>query len=237
MRTAIPLLCVLILGCGPSAHRTPQSAAALAGDAPAEPEPPLSDQHPQATAAASDALPPDLGTRKSGNDWPCFLGPTGDSVSSEKGIVAPWPKEGLRLVWQRNMAEGYAMPSISRGRLFLFDRVQNKARLVCLKSETGDLLWTFTYPTEFRDNYGYSGGPRCCPVVDGDRVYIYGSEGMLHCLKAADGRLVWKVDALHDFGVIDRFFGVAGTPSSRATYSWSRSAVVRRAVRTWTRRL
>src|SRR5258708_32441689 len=39
-------------------------------------------------------LPPDLGTRKAGSDWPQFLGPTGDSVSTEKGIVTPWPKDG-----------------------------------------------------------------------------------------------------------------------------------------------
>jgi len=48
--------------------------------------------------------------------------------------------------------------------------------------------------------------------VDGDRVYIFGPEGMLHCVKAADGKLVWKVDTAKDFGVIDRFFGAGSTP-------------------------
>jgi hypothetical protein len=68
-------------------------------------------------------LPPDLRTRLTGSDWPRFLGPTGDSVSTEKGIVSPWPKEGPRLVWHRRIGSGYGMPAISRGRLFLFDRV------------------------------------------------------------------------------------------------------------------
>ena len=175
---------------------------------PVAPEGPV----PNATAAPGDPLPADLRTRASGSDWPGFLGPTGDSVSSEKGIIAPESKEGLRIVWQRRLAESYAMPSISRGRLFLFDRVRDNARLTCLKSETGDELWTFEYPTFFQDNYGYNGGPRCCPVVDGDRVYIFGPEGMLHCLKSADGKLVWKVDTAKDFGVINRFFGVGSTP-------------------------
>src|SRR5262249_28281009 len=44
------------------------------------------------------------------------------------------------------------------------------------------------------------------------RIYIFGPEGMLHCLKAADGKLVWKVDTANEFGVIDRFFGVGSTP-------------------------
>ena len=35
---------------------------------------------------------PDLGTRKKGVDWPRFLGPTGNSLSTETGILTKWPK-------------------------------------------------------------------------------------------------------------------------------------------------
>ena len=165
-----------------------------------------------ADPAPDSASPPDLGTRRAGVDWPRFLGPTGDSVSPEKGIIAPWPKEGPRVVWQTAAVEGYGAATVSRGRLFVFDRIRTGARLRCLKSETGDPLWTFEYPTDYEDMYNYSGGPRCCPVVDGDRVYIYGPEGMLHCLRAEDGKLVWKKDVNADFGVVQNFFGVGSTP-------------------------
>ena len=67
--------------------------------------------------AAAAEEPPDLGTRRQGSDWPRFLGPTGDSVSTETGILTKWPKEGLRVVWSKRKGEGYAMPAISRGRL------------------------------------------------------------------------------------------------------------------------
>jgi outer membrane protein assembly factor BamB len=157
-------------------------------------------------------LPPDLRTRKTGSDWPAFLGPNGDSTSTEKGVVGPWPKNGPRLVWEKKIGAGYAMPVLSRGRLFLFDRERNRARLRCWKSETAEELWAFDYPTDYKDKYGYSGGPRCCPVVDGDRVYAFSPEGMLHCLRAVDGKLVWKVDTAADFGVIQNFFGVGSTP-------------------------
>jgi outer membrane protein assembly factor BamB len=170
---------------------------------------------PLAETVAGDAdedLPADLGTRKGGSDWPGFLGPTGDGKSSEKGIVAPWPAEGLRLVWQRRLGEGYAMPSVSRGRLFLFDRQGDLARLTCLHSETGEFLWEYTYATDYEDHYGYSNGPRCCPVVDGGRVYIFGPEGQLHCVRVRDGRLVWKADTAARFGVVQNFFGVGSTP-------------------------
>jgi outer membrane protein assembly factor BamB len=161
--------------------------------------------------ASKDSIP-DLGTRKFGSDWPRFLGPNGNSTSAEKGIIAPWPKQGLRLVWHKETADGYAMPAISKGRLFLFDRRENTARLTCMKAETGAFLWDFKYPTYYKDKYSYSGGPRCCPVVDGDLVYIYGPEGMLHCLNVLDGKIVWKKDTVKEFNVIQNFFGVGSTP-------------------------
>jgi outer membrane protein assembly factor BamB len=163
--------------------------------------------------AKVNAFPPAFQQPRPGSDWPRFLGPTGDSVSPERGLIAPWPKQGLRVVWKTEVAEGYSPPTIADGKLFLFERVVNQARLRCLKAATGEQLWEFKYPTNYRDKYGYSGGPRCCPIVDEDRVYLYGAEGMLHCLSIKDqGKVLWKVDTLAEFGVMQNFFGVGSTP-------------------------
>jgi outer membrane protein assembly factor BamB len=161
--------------------------------------------------AKSPKVPPAALTH--GTDWPSFLGPAGDSKSSERGILARWPAAGPPLVWQLPLGTGYGMPVIRSGRLFQFDRHGDRARLRCLESKTGNLLWTFEYPSDFQDLYGYDNGPRCSPVADLDRVYIFGAEGMLHCLSAADGKPLWKVDTPAQFGVIQNFFGVGSTPA------------------------
>jgi outer membrane protein assembly factor BamB len=149
---------------------------------------------------------------KDGSDWPRFLGPLGTSVSTEKGIVAPWPKDGPKIVWHRKIGTGYSAPVISKGKLYLFDRKLNSATLTCMKADGGDPLWTFDYPTNYRDKYSYNGGPRCCPVVDGELVFIHGVEGMLHCLNADTGKIVWKLDTVREFGIVQNFFGVGSTP-------------------------
>jgi outer membrane protein assembly factor BamB len=172
----------------------------------------LADSDETVKAQADDPLPTDLWTRKAGSDWPRFLGPLGTSVSTEKGILTTWPANGPKIVWTKDVGEGYATCVTSRGRLFLFDRIRNRARLRCCNAETGESLWSFEYPTKYKDQYNYSGGPRCCPVVDGDRVYLYGPEGMLHCVRAGDGKLVWKINTTAEFGVIQNFFGVGSTP-------------------------
>src|SRR5262249_8591726 len=116
------------------------------------------------------------------SDWPCFLGPNHNSVSAEKGLKTPWPKEGPKILWQRPLGIGYAMPSVANGKLYHFERVGDTARVICMSADTGKEHWTFEYPTDYRDRYGYNGGPRCCPVIDGKLVFVNGVEGMLHCL-------------------------------------------------------
>ncbi|MEZ6073873.1 MAG: PQQ-binding-like beta-propeller repeat protein [Pirellulales bacterium] len=164
------------------------------------------------TAAGAQTLPSDLGTRHTGSDWPGFLGPTGDSKSSETGLRAPWPTDGPPIVWTRRVGDGYAIPSISRGRLFLFDAHAGRMRLVCLGSEDGHEIWSFDYPSDYEDMYGYDNGPRCCPVIDQNRVYILGPEGMLHCLQVVDGEQLWAVNTSERFHVQQNFFGVGSTP-------------------------
>ena len=45
--------------------------------------------------------------------------PFGTSVSDEKGIITPWPKQGLRVVWHKKMSGGYGPPVTSKGKLFV----------------------------------------------------------------------------------------------------------------------
>jgi outer membrane protein assembly factor BamB len=172
------------------------------------------DVPPADPRAALQAAPPlvDLRTRKTGSDWPTFLGPTGDSRSTETGVVVPAPGRPPRIAWRARLGTGYGIGAVALGRYYQFDREGDKARLACLKSETGELLWTAHYSSDYIDLFDYDNGPRCSPVVDGDRVYLFGAEGMLHCVSAADGRLIWRVDTAKQFGVIQNFFGVGSNP-------------------------
>src|SRR5262245_24317067 len=156
-RTTCTLLAALLAGCSePSPSPSP---------APVAP--------PEQTAPQ-----PAPGGRTGGSDWPTILGPTRDGVSTEKGIIAPWPKEGLKKLWECDLGVGFAPPVVAGGRLFHFDRFDDTARLTCRDATTGKQLWTFEYPTDYVDRYGYEPGPRACPVVDGERVYLQGADGM-----------------------------------------------------------
>jgi outer membrane protein assembly factor BamB len=145
-------------------------------------------------------------------DWPTLLGPTRDGVSPEKGIIAPWPKDGLKKLWECPLGIGYAPPVVADGKLYHFDRFGDGARLTCRDASTGKELWKYEYPTTYEDRYGYEPGPRAGPVVDGDRVYLHGVDGMLCCVKVADGKELWRVDTHEKFHFHQNFFGVGSVP-------------------------
>jgi outer membrane protein assembly factor BamB len=141
-----------------------------------------------------------------------MLGVHYNSRCAETGILSPWPESGLRIVWTCNTGVGYGNGVAAQGRWFQFDRFEEVERLTCLNAETGAPLWKWESPVQYHDSYGYNNGPRCSPVVDGDRVYVYGVAGTLACLSAQDGSQLWKHSINKEYNVIANFFGVGASP-------------------------
>ncbi|MCB1079069.1 MAG: PQQ-binding-like beta-propeller repeat protein, partial [Verrucomicrobiae bacterium] len=137
-----------------------------------------------------------------GEDWPTYLrdnhrvGATSESLglplSARWSIAAPtiprsaWPgpdgrtMEGHRLR-DRNTYDDAFHVAVVKGRLYFGSSVDDQMR--CIDLETGKLLWTFL--TE---------GPiRLAPTVFQERVYFGADDGLVYCVGAADGQLIWKL--------------------------------------------
>ncbi len=146
------------------------------------------------------------------HDWTVFLGPCHNGVSTETHLLHEWPAGGPPLLWEMTKGTGYTSPAVQKDRLVYFHRMGDEAIIECLHPETGDAYWDFRYPTHFEDRFGYNNGPRASPVIDGDRVYVYGAEGRLFCLELQTGRVLWRRDLAADFNVPQDFFGTSTTP-------------------------
>jgi outer membrane protein assembly factor BamB len=145
-------------------------------------------------------------------DWPQFLGPGRDGHYTASDIADSWPKTGLPILWKKEVGQGFSSPVVSGDRLILFHRVGNQEKVECLDAKTGRGLWSFDYPTNYRDDFGFDEGPRATPTIDSGRVYTFGAEGMLHCLDFAAGKKIWSIDTHQKFSVAKGFFGAAGSP-------------------------
>jgi len=161
------------------------------------------------------------------SDWPRWLGPQGDSVWRDAGIVETFPAGGPRVRWRTAVGAGYSGPVVAGGRVFLTDRPTTQVgakpgkalertadtgreRVVCLNEADGAVLWRYDYDCPY--NISYAAGPRASPTVAGNRVYTLGAEGHLHCLDAATGRVVWARDFKTDYGAATQMWGHAASP-------------------------
>jgi outer membrane protein assembly factor BamB len=151
-------------------------------------------------------------TVASASDWPRFLGPNGDGTTTDKSFTPAWPKAGPKELWTVTLGVGYAPPTVAGGKLFHFDRFGDANRLTCRDAVTRKEIWKAEFTTKYEDQYGFESGPRCCPVVDRDRVFVYDPEGLLAAYAVADGKEIWKLDTRETYRVRQNFFGVASTP-------------------------
>jgi len=145
-------------------------------------------------------------------DWPQFLGPARDGRYTASDLADSWPKTGPPILWKKDVGQGFSSPVVLGDRLILFHRVANQEKVDCLDAKTGRGLWSFDYPTSYRDDFGFDEGPRATPTIDSNRVYTFGAEGILYCLDFATGKKIWSVDTHQKFHVQKGFFGAACSP-------------------------
>jgi outer membrane protein assembly factor BamB len=147
-----------------------------------------------------------------GQDWPQILGPTRNGVYNGPPIVSTLPPGGPPRLWQRDVGAGFAGPSVAAGRLVLFHRVGGNEVVEAMDALTGKTVWTFAYPTAYRDDFGFDEGPRAPPVIADGRVFTHGADGWLHGLDFATGRRLWGADTRRVFAAPKGYFGVATSP-------------------------
>lgn len=146
------------------------------------------------------------------DDWPQILGPTRDGVYKGTPLAASWPQSGPRVLWRKAVGEGFAGPAVAGGRLIVFHRIGREEIVDSLDARTGTAQWRFSYPTSYRDDFGFDEGPRAVPVIANGRVYTFGAEGELTALDVTTGKRIWNVNVMRQFDVAKGFFGAAGSP-------------------------
>jgi outer membrane protein assembly factor BamB len=145
-------------------------------------------------------------------DWPQILGPNRNGIYTGPQIVPSFPRTGPPSLWTRDVGAGFAGPAVVGDRLVLFHRVNNRETVEAMDANTGKTLWTFSYPTSYRDDFGFDEGPRAVPVIAGGRVFTHGADGWLHGLDFATGKMLWSSDTRKVFDAPKGYFGVASSP-------------------------
>ena len=111
-------------------------------------------------------------------------------------------------LWDRKTGEAFSSPVYAQGRVLLYHRLGNEDLLESLDPATGKTQWTHRAPTSYRDDFGFSEGPRATPTIDANRVYLFSAESVLRCIDLTTGKQVWEVP----FNSRKEYFGAASSP-------------------------
>jgi outer membrane protein assembly factor BamB len=143
-------------------------------------------------------------------NWPEFRGPTGQGISTEKGIPVEWGPE-KNVAWKAEIpGGGWSSPVYWNGRVYLTTAVpveggkpnDRHLNAMCLDAATGETVWDKTVVEQKHAAAGGLHGKNSyaspTPVTDGRHLFVhFGAQGTA-CL-TLDGDIVWsKSDLRYD---------------------------------------
>ena len=143
-------------------------------------------------------------------DWPQWRGPRRDGIASGAGLIAIWPAKGPPLQWHKEIGDGYASFAVANGKLYTLVREGASEVVLCWDLETGEEIWRHTYDCTYSDSQG--SGPRSTPTLADGKLYTVGATGVIHCLGAASGKVLWQHDLLKEFNARNIQWGASLSP-------------------------
>jgi outer membrane protein assembly factor BamB len=128
-------------------------------------------------------------------DWPQWRGPDRDNKVT--GFIAPksWPK-ALSQKWKTKVGTGESSPVLVGDKIFVIGRQGGDEVIRCLDATNGNEVWQDKYATQPATGPAAKhAGPRSTPAVAAGKVCTLGVRGVLSCLDASSGKVVWRKDS------------------------------------------
>ncbi len=137
-------------------------------------------------------------------DWPQFRGINRDSKVTGFKAPSSWP-DTLIPRWKVKVGTGDATPVLVGKKIYLHTRQGGDEVILCLDAATGKDLWSDKYPAPPVTGPASSHpGPRSTPAVAEGKIVTFGTSGILSCLDAATGKVVWRKE--NPANAIPQFF-------------------------------
>ena len=129
-------------------------------------------------------------------DWSQFRGPNRDGKSPEKGLLKKWPENGPEKIWTvSGIGEGHSSVSVSNEMIYTTGIIDDRDILTAF-DKSGNKLWQVDYGEGWTTAIP---GVRVSPTIHEDKLYLISGMGKINCLNAADGSVIWSLDAYNDF--------------------------------------
>jgi len=142
----------------------------------------------------------DADVRDFAPEWPCFRGPERDNQArSDVPLTKEWGEAGPKVLWRKQLGEGYSGAIVAGGRVYVLDYVEDDSSdaLRCFELFSGEELWRRGYKNPIRRNHGKS---RTIPAYSDGVVVTLGPATHVMAVDAVSGDLLWARDLVEAYG-------------------------------------
>ncbi|MEX2317795.1 MAG: PQQ-binding-like beta-propeller repeat protein [Pirellulales bacterium] len=148
-------------------------------------------------------------------DYPRFLGNGPWPEVTGVRLETDWQTQPPQLVWRREIGAGWSAFAAVGRYAFTQEQRGEHEMVTCYRVEDGSPVWAHADAARF-DPAGSGGlgdvGPRATPTIVGDRVFTQGATGVVNCLNARTGEVVWSHDTVKETGIDLLTWGKSGSP-------------------------
>lgn len=150
------------------------------------------------------------------SDWNQWRGPTRDGQVS--GV--DWPNslrdEHWKREWRVDLGPSYSGPLVTADRVFTTETLDRAKEVVrAFERTTGKTVWSVEWEGALSvPFFAKSNGDwiRSTPAFDGERLYVAGMRDVLVCLRASDGKQLWRRDFVAEMKTPVPSFGFVCSP-------------------------
>ena len=146
------------------------------------------------------------------HDWPFIRGVCFDGHSAETNLAEQWPSSGPPVLWTRTLGQGYSSFVAWDDNVATQMQTLGGQYVICLRADTGETVWQYRYDWPY-DPAGVYPGPRATPTYDQGRLYFAAPSGVVGCLDAQSGQLLWSRNPVREFAGKGIDFGYSCSPT------------------------
>lgn len=148
--------------------------------------------------------------------YPGFLGGRLWAEVDGVQLADDWEASPPEELWRQPIGAGWSAFAIADGLAITQEQRDEQELVVAYRVEDGTVAWFHGDAARF-DPFGPTQrmggvGPRATPTIHDGRVYTHGATGIVNCLDAATGSLVWSRDTLAEFDAPNVMWGKSGSP-------------------------
>lgn len=148
---------------------------------------------------------------------PQFRGPNRSGISTEKIDQLDWSEKQPELIWKKEIGSGFSELIISDNVVYTMiseqiDSVSGSEFIAAFDESNGNEIWRSKVDSIFIDVDGWGNGPSSTPTIDEDYIFSFSSFGKLSANSKKDGKLIWQVDFVKEFGSTVARWGNASSP-------------------------